>query len=302
MRGRIVSVALLAVTLLFGVAVATAEEALSYEQEVEAWAAERAARLRSPEGWLSLVGLAWLAAGENVVGSAPDAAVRLPDGAPPVVGRLRLEGSSVTFVPAPGANVSVDDQPVTGLRTLVSDAAGAPTVLAVGSLRLHVIERGGRFAVRTKDREAELLRRFAGIERFPIDPSWRLEASFAPHEDPRAATVPVPDVLGQVTESPSPGIVTFRRAGREHRLVALEGGDDGSLFLVFGDATNGDTTYGGGRFLYTEPPDGARVVVDFNRAYNPPCVFTPWATCPLPPPGNRLELAIAAGEKVWGEH
>ncbi len=128
---------------------------------------------------------------------------------------------------------------------------------------------------------------------------WRLEARFVPHDPPRK--VEIPTVLGTTSEQVSPGEVVFEAAGETYRLEALEGGDDGELFLIFGDRTNGEETYGGGRFLYTEAPGDGRVVVDFNKAYSPPCVFSPYATCPLPPPQNRLPIPVRAGEKTYGE-
>ena len=171
---------------------------------------------------------------------------------------------------------------------------GEPTLLELGDLRLCVIERGGRLAVRTWDTASPRRREFAGIDHWPVDPRWRLEARFVPTPD---RTLEVPDVLGIVETKESPGEVVFEADGVEHRLEALRGGEDGSMWIVFGDATNGVETYGGGRFVYTAPPVGETVVIDFNRAYNPPCVFSPFATCPLPWEANRLPIRIEAGER-----
>ncbi len=198
---------------------------------------------------------------------------------------------------APGVVVSHAGGPVLSLD-LVSDAGGKPTVLEHRSLSFYVIERGERVGVRLKDAESEVLREFTGIDHYPVDPAWRLEARFEPFAEPRM--IPVPDITGDVSEQPSHGRVVFSLAGAEQSLAPL-GPPEGELFLVFGDETNGEETYGGGRFLYVGPPDAeGRLRVDFNKAYNPPCVFTPYATCPLPPPGNRLPLAVRAGEKNFG--
>jgi uncharacterized protein (DUF1684 family) len=179
----------------------------------------------------------------------------------------------------------------------VSDAEGEPTRLEHGSLSFFVIERADRLAVRIRDRDASTLKSFAGMEYYPLDRAWRIEGRFEPAKEARE--VPIPNVLGFEEKIRNPGDVVIEIDGVERRLLALDDTGDGRLFLVFGDETNGKETYGGGRFLYTEPPQDGRVVVDFNRAYNPPCVFTPYATCPLPPPGNRFPFPIRAGEKKY---
>ncbi len=180
---------------------------------------------------------------------------------------------------------------------LADDQHGEPTLLELGALRSCIIERGDRLALRTWDLDAPQRRTFDGIDHWPVGPSWRVEARFERVAD---RTLPVPDVIGTTEQKPSPGDVVFERAGATFRLQALDGGERGELWLVFGDATNGSDTYGGGRFLYTEAPDAdGRVVVDFNRAYNPPCVFTPYATCPLPWAENRLAIRVEAGERVY---
>jgi len=180
------------------------------------------------------------------------------------------------------------------------DARGTPTVLQVGSIRFYLIARSGRLAVRIKDERSPVRLGFAGLEYYPIDPRWRLAARFLPYDEPKV--VAVPTVLGRASEEKSPGEVEIALEGRSYRLQALEA-EDGGLFLVFGDATNGKETYGAGRFLETEAPrpDGS-VVVDFNRAYNPPCAFTPYATCPLPPARNRLSVPVRAGERGAAHH
>lgn len=270
----------------------------SHTAEVLEWRADRVARLQEPDGWLSLVGLAWLEPGSNSVGSAEGAAVPLPASTPEHLGEITLEDGKVRLRVAEGAEVTTADGPVSEAIDLATDASGAPTEVEVGSVKFFVIERQGGFAVRIKDAEAATLVDFAGLDYFDIDPAWRIDARFEPYEPPK--TVDVPSVLGGTNAIASPGAVVFEVDGQTHRIDALPGGADGSLFLVFGDTTNGSETYGGGRFLYTDPPTGdGTVVVDFNRSYSPPCIFTPFATCPLPTPENKLAVAIRAGEKSY---
>lgn len=267
---------------------------------VTAWRADRDARLRSPDGWLSLVGLHWLVQGENHVGAHPANQVVLHGHEiPPRVGSLWVEDGVVRLVPHEGVEVFHAGQPV-GEEVLEDDHEGRPTILELGTLRFHVIRRGDRLAVRVKDSAAPELTGFRGIEHFPIDPAWRVEARLEPA--PAGDSLEIVDITGALSRETTPGTVVFDRDGANWRLAALPGGEDGSLWLVFGDATNGAETYGGGRYLYAEPPlpDG-RVVVDFNVAFNPPCVFSPYATCPLPPPQNRLPIRIEAGELTYKE-
>lgn len=261
--------------------------------EVEAWREGRYAALRRDIGWLTLAGLGWLKPGVNRVGSDPGVDVVLPGG-PPAAGTVTVTDEGLL---AEG-EFRHDGRPARRLR-LVSDQEGEATLMELGSLRICLVERGGRLALRTWDLDSPRRRSFAGIDHWPIDPAWRLDARFEPTPD---RVIGVPDVLGTNDEQPSPGDVVFEVEGEAYRLQALAGGDSGELWLVFGDATNGDETYGGGRFLYTSAPDADGVlVVDFNRAYNPPCVFSPYATCPLPWPANRLPIRVEAGERVYDE-
>jgi uncharacterized protein (DUF1684 family) len=264
----------------------------AHAAHVAEWRAERDARLRSTDGWLTLVGLFWLTPGENPVGADPSNPVLLPgSGIPPRVGSLWLEGERVRFVPHEGVDLPEG--------ALVDDLAGEPTVLELGSLRFHVIRRGDRFGVRVRDAAAPTLATFTGLPYFPVDPSWRVTARL--EAAPPGATIEIMDITGALSRDATAGSVAFEREGTTWRIAALPADEsEGCVWLVFGDATNGTDTYGGGRFLYTEPvADDGTVVVDFNLAYNPPCVFSPYATCPLPPSQNRLALRIEAGEKEW---
>jgi hypothetical protein len=264
-------------------------DSAAHQAEVEEWRAGRYEALRRDLGWLTLSGLAWLKPGVNRVGSDATSDVVLPGG-PAAAGTLTVTQAGVV---ASGSWLH-DGRPVEDLP-LVDDRDGKQTLLELGSLRLCLIERGGRLALRTWDLDAPARRSFAGVDHWPVDPAWRLEARFEPTP---GRTLAVPDVLGTVDNEESPGDVVFEIDGTAHRLQALPGGPTGELWLVFGDATNGHETYGGGRFLYTAPPeDDGSLIVDFNRAYNPPCVFSPYATCPLPWPANVLPAEIEAGER-----
>jgi uncharacterized protein (DUF1684 family) len=277
------------------------DTASAHRQDVESWRKERNDGLRKDDGWLSLVGLFWLDEGENRFGSDPAAKVVLPAGKVPAnAGTLVRKGNAVTLRVAPGAKVTVDGKPVTEV-SLESDAAGKPKVVEMGPVSFFIIQRGDRVGVRARDKENPALTSFHGMDNFPIDPSWRVEARFEPCQPVKS--IPIPNVLGQVTDTPSPGAVVFERDGKTYRLDALDEGD-GKLFLIFADQTSGKETYGAGRFLTADAPKDGKVVVDFNKSYNPPCALTPYATCPLPPPQNRLALRVEAGEKTFagGSH
>lgn len=276
-----------------------------HRASVERVRARREATLRDPMGWLSLVGLHWLTEGEQTFGSDPGNAIVLTaaQGAVPgTAGSLEVRGDRVLLHPR-DEGLTIGGKPPADDIELVDDASEeGPTILEIASLRAYLIRRGsGRRALRVKDVGAPALREFGGLDSFPIDPDWRVSGRLHPAEP--GTTMAVPDILGDVLAEATPGVVAFEVGGVVHRLHALEA-QPGHLWLVFGDATNGAETYGGGRFLVTGPvqPDNS-VEVDFNLAYNPPCVFSPYATCPLPPDGNRLPVRIEAGERMWwGTH
>ena len=273
----------------------------AYVAQVDEWHAGRLERLRSDTGWLTLVGLHELKPGLNLVGSAADANVRLIDKVPSRVGVLEVGELGIVFQADAAAGVTAEGVrgPTAVTRLLLkTDAGGDPTVLSCGSLAFHVIDRQGLYFLRVKDRESPVLRDFQGIDRFPVKAKWRVPARL----EGEPGLLAVPNVLGQTTQEEFPGLLVFEMDGQEYR-VAPTGERGESLFLVFGDETNGSVTYGGGRFLSIEAPDeGDDYVLDFNRATNPPCVFTEFATCPLPTAQNVLPVAIEAGEKVWGGH
>ena len=273
----------------------------AYLAGVEGWHAERDRRLRSPDGWLTLVGLHWLTPGEHELGQHPSNAIRLSGrGVPPLAGHLLVTDDLQARVrPHHEAALTHDGVPITDELPLRADTDGEPTVIELGSLRMQLIRRGAhneRLGLRVRDTEAPALTAFTGVPRFPVDPAWRLEARL--ERPPKPRTIAVPDIVGDVLEMPSPGVVVLPLDGGKQRLHAVEEDDD-RLWLIFSDATNDQQTYSAGRFLVSGPvaADGS-VVVDFNLAYNMPCVFSPYATCPLPPQGNRLTVPIPAGEML----
>jgi len=260
-----------------------------HRREVEAWRAARLAKLTSPDGWLAVVALEWLQDGENPVA--------LP-GADAPVGTIEVDAGVASFHPAQGAAITKDGGTVTGTVELLDDALGEPTVLRRGSASFHVIRRYGKLAVRVRDGDSPAVRSFQGIEHYPVDERWRIQARFEPYEPARSEEVAT--VLGTPETYAMPGAAAFQIDGSPFRLdVFLEDGES-DLFVVFGDQTNGTETFGGGRYLYTPQAgqDGI-VVLDFNRAYNPPCAFTAHVTCPLPLPQNRLRIRVEAGERRY---
>ncbi len=272
---------------------------VAHRAEIEAWRERRLASLRRDTGWLTLTGLDTLERGRSyALGSAAGSDVRLPDAAPRQLGTITVghEGE-VELRVAAGAKVTVDGLPVTTVA-LFGPHVESPPLVEAGSVNFLVIERGGVLFLRTRDRKHPALQSFTGLEQFPIDPRWRFEARFDPYDPVRQ--IPIANILGQVSDTPSWGAVVFDYQGETYRIDAVAEPGDEELFLIFGDATSGHETYGAGRYLYADAPDATgRVVVDFNRAYNPPCAFTPFATCPLPPSQNRLPFRVEAGEKTY---
>lgn len=272
----------------------------SYNEEIESYRAARLERLRSEDGWLTLIGLFWLEPGANSFGSAPDNPIVFPeDAAPPVAGSFLWEDGRVTLLADPSAGVTLDGAPVTEIE-LAQPASGEPQVFRLGRLRFFLIKRGERHAIRVKDPHSAVRAGFAGLDFFPIAPRFNVEARFRPSETVRE--VEIETVIGTAATYVMPGELEFELDGETYRLAALtsEPADD-TLFLMFKDATSGTETYGAGRYLYTER-EGDTAVIDFNRAYNPPCAFTRFATCPLPPAQNRLGVRIEAGEKLYEAH
>jgi uncharacterized protein (DUF1684 family) len=255
--------------------------ATTYQADIAAWRRAREAALRADGGWLTVAGLFWLHEGANRFGSDPSGEIALPDG-PPRAGTFELHHGKVTAETGGAA------------REMRPDSADA---VKVGRLSLFVIKRGDRYGIRLKDPESQYRRNFHGLDYFPVNEKYRIAAKFV--SEPRK--IPILNVLGQTEQQDCPGYAIFRLDGRELKLYpVLEEPNAKSLFFIFRDQTSGKETYGAGRFLDTDLPRDGRVVLDFNKAYNPPCSFTPYATCPLPPPENRLPVRIEAGEKKYG--
>ncbi|HKR75280.1 MAG TPA: DUF1684 domain-containing protein [Rhodanobacter sp.] len=304
-------VAAFLIALISGVAtVSAAETPSTYPHEIQQWRAARVARLTAPDGWLSLIGLEWLHEGANRVGSAADNDIVLKAG-PAHLGTVTLAADGAASIAlAKDGGATVDGKSVAE-AVLVDDmhaaAGAAPTTVRFGNANFYVIERDGRKALRVKDTDAEARRDFSGIDYFPIDPSWRIEADWVPFVP--AHELEIGTAIGTIDKVSVPGKAVFQRDGHTFELLPYQEEPGGELFFVLADRTSGRETYGAARFLYAALPAGGidkpgKVVLDFNKAYNPPCAFTPFATCPLAPPENRLDLAVTAGEKKYrgGHH
>lgn len=273
----------------------TSQAMISTEAE---WRAERRARLVAEDGWTSLIGLHWLELRAHYVGSDATSGIRLANG-PPKLGLVQRDGDRVYFTPERDVAVTLDGAPLKGRAELHDDHAEAPSVLGFddGKGVLTVLRRGQRKALRVRHADAATRAGFGSIEYWPVDPGWLVDARFIAHPDGR--TIEIASITGGVEPMANPGVVEFERDGAAYRLEALDGGE-GGLFLILADRTSGHGSYGAGRYLDVAAPDATgRVSLNFNRAYNPPCAFTPFATCPLPPPENRLDLAVTAGEMAY---
>lgn len=269
----------------------------AYRHEIDAHRAEREKRLRAEDGWLALVGLSWLEPGDNPFGSDPGNRVVLPPGLPPSAGSLIYEDGTVRLLALPAVEITLDGHRVQD-QILRDDAEGKPDLLRLGRISFHVIKRGERHAVRIKDLESPARKTFTALDYFPLDPAYRLRASFKAFSEPRRVTIPT--VLGTELTLHAPGSIEFSIGGRNHSLLALvEDPAERELWFIFRDATSGRETYGAGRYLYADLADDGSVILDFNKAFNPPCAFTSFATCPLPPLENRLGIPIPAGEKLY---
>ncbi len=276
----------------------------AYRQETEQWQKTRQERLQRPNGWLTLCGLSWLVEGENRVGSDTGDMVRLPAGrAPAYLGSIFQKNGTFTFLAARGADIRWKDSAITRIQLHHDQEPGYdPTILSTGSLSFYVIKRGEQYGVRIKDTNNPARVNFKGLEFFPIDPSLRLEAAFEPYTPPKV--LQIASVIGTTESDSCPGALVFDINGTQYRLDAvIETPGDTQLFIMFKDATAGKETYANGRQLYTSLPDADhRVILDFNKAFNWPCVFTDFATCPIPPPQNTLPIRIEAGEKMYRGH
>jgi uncharacterized protein len=267
----------------------------AYETEIREWHEKRIESLKQESGWLNLAGLFWLEEGVNTFGGDEKNDIVFPkERSKPFMGEFVLEKGKVTLKTKPDAGIFNGDEPVSELAIFSGEK---PVTLKHGSLRWFVIKRGDKYAIRLRDLESQYLKEFTGIDRFPVQEKWRVKAKFEPTS---GRTVPITDITGRTEDQPSPGKLIFTVDGKQYELDAV--GSPKSLFIIFADQTNKTETYGSGRFLYSSVEADGSAWLDFNKAINPPCAFSPYATCPLPPKQNKLALAVAAGEKRYGDH
>jgi uncharacterized protein (DUF1684 family) len=270
-----------------------------YITQIKLWHQKRVENLKKENGWLNLAGLYWLKEGENTFGTNPGNDIVFPKGkAPGIIGIFTLKDSTVTMKINTGVKVTSNNRLVKEMK-LKTDLSGDPTVLTLGFLKWFIIKRGDKYGVRLRDLSSELLTDFAGIDTYPINEDWKITARFEPYDPPKSISIPT--IIGTVDEYKVLGALVFEKNGIQYKLDPVEEG--AQFFIIFADETSGKETYGAGRFIYTNKPDSAgNVILDFNKAYNPPCAFTPYATCPLPPKQNYLKLMVTAGEKKYGNY
>ena len=269
----------------------------SYQTGIEQWRAQHAAELKADGGWLTVSGLFWLKEGINTAGSKAGSDILLPRG-PAEFGMFEHHGGQTVFRTGPGVVVRLNGQPAGAALALKSDAEGKPDRIQFEAFTMYVIHRGNRDAIRFKDNDSQARREFKGLHWFPVKENYRVTAKFVPYEKPKM--IEIPNILGETEQDSSPGYVEFKLAGQSLRLDPVL--EDDHLFFIFRDLTTGKGTYPAGRFLYAALPKNGEVELDFNKAENPPCAFTDYATCPLPPKQNRLPIPIEAGELNYGHH
>lgn len=264
----------------------------SFVEDQNKWRAEREALLKRPNGWLAVAGLFWVKEGSQTLGSSDQSDIIFPKSAPSKIGTITLANDIVTIQPEPGVVLTRNDKPLEG--PIKTDKNGAADKIHLGDLTFSVIVRGTRTGIRLWDPNCKGRTEFKGCKWFAPDPAYVVKAKWVPHNPVR--TIPILNILGDTEQSSNPGYVEFTLGGATHRLEAI--GEGNELFFNFKDATSGKETYGAGRFMYADLPKDGIVTLDFNKAYNPPCAFTNFATCPLPPKGNALKAKISAGELV----
>ncbi len=270
-----------------------------YKQEIESWHQSRIKDLKAASGWLNLAGLFWLNEGKNSFGSDSGNAIVFPKGTiTPSAGYFERTGNTVKLVVQNNSAIRVNGTAVKEAVIFGGDSS-RPALVSSGSLRWTIIKREDKIGVRLRNLESPQAVTFKDIQRFPVDSTWKVSATLRKEQQPQ--TIAIANVLGQISQQQTPGKLYFTIGDKQYTLDALEEGDE--LFIIFADATNGKTTYPSGRFLSVKKPGADGLTnIDFNKAYDPPCAFTPYATCPLPPKQNVLDLAVTAGEKDYGHH
>lgn len=303
--------ALVAIALLSGAAVVHADSpnapasSAAYTQEISQLRAARIARLTAPSGWLSLVGLEWLKVGDNRVGRAADNDIVLTTGPAHLGTVTQGRDGALHIALTKDSGGLINGKPQDG-AALVDDAHATktvdPTLVTFGTANFYVIDRDGRKALRIKDSEADTRKHFLGLDYFPVDPTWRIVATWVPFDPPHK--LKIGSVIGTIDTVDVPGKAVFTRDGHTFELLPYQEEKGGPLFFVIADRTSGKETYGAARFMDVALPKDGKVILDFNLAFNPPCAFTPYATCPLAPPENRLNLRVTAGEEKYrgGHH
>jgi len=268
----------------------------SYDKTIQKWRAEREAKLKADDGWLTVTGLFWLREGQNEFGSAPTNDIVLPPGsAPDKLGSFEWLNGKITLRVAEGATVTANSKPVREL-VLHSETVKRPEVIEAGDLSFLLLKRGDRWGIRLKDKNSFARQNFTGLRWYPAKESFRITAEFIAYEQPKE--IPIVNIIGDIENYKSPGLLKFKLNGQEYTLEPVNSGGD-RLFIIFRDLTSNKTTYAASRFLYADAPRDGKVILDFNQAINPPCAFTAYATCPLPPKQNRLNVAIEAGELIY---
>jgi uncharacterized protein len=283
------------VTVAFA-AVVSAQAQSDYAKAIEKWRSERETNLKKDTGWLTVAGLFWLKEGINTVGAGDTFDVRLTDNFKKgKFGEIDFKAGKAVLKVDAGVDAQIDGKSIS-MIDLVSDEKGKPTEIRTGTQTFYLINREDRFGIRLKDSNSEARRNFKGLHWFPVDETWKIAARFEAYPEPKE--IAVPNVLGGNFKMKSPGLLKFSVGAKEYSLQPVDEGD-GTLFIIFRDKSSENETYKAGRFLYADKPVNGEAVLDFNKAENPPCAFTPFATCPLPPPGNTLDLEIKAGEKRY---
>lgn len=274
-----------------------------YIQEVQEWKQQRLDRLKSENGWLNLVGLHWLEEGQNPFGSNEANNIVFPEKAPEFIGTIILYKGNVSVQINENVEVYINDS-LLKEHEVYTDMDDNTTYFKSGDLRWHIIKRGDRYGIRLRDIESPLVSKINEIPSFPIDTKWRIKAKFEKFDTPKE--IAIPNVLGDTEFEKCYGLLKFKIDDEEYSLMPLGDGVNSGFFVIFADETSAEETYGAGRFLSVEKPNQKGITyIDFNKATNPPCAFTDFATCPLPPKENILPVKILAGEKInehFGHH
>jgi uncharacterized protein len=288
------------VLLIFSTFPLIAQPGLDYAGEIRRWDSQRVANLKAENGWLNLAGLLFLPKGTSSFGSGKQATVKFPAGTiDELAGTFVVSDSAVNIITNKEIVVTVNGRSTHQATIFHKDSTSSPEV-RYGNLKWNIIERDGKFAIRLRNLQSDAVKNFKGIERYIIDSAWRVKAVMRENIIP--VMIPITNILGNTSNQPSPGKLFFTINGKQYSLDALDGGKD-ELFIIFGDETNGLQTYPSGRYVYIKRPGANGITwIDFNKAYNPPCAFTDYATCPLPPKQNILTLSVTAGEKNYGHH